>query len=103
MSLITLPPILRHSIHRFLRFKQCGLRLIQIQFCMDALAFSLLLLAKRLLCLGALFEELSVQTLDELEGIIEHLSPVVERLLYNSSAAKKKVVFVFVSAGFKHS
>jgi hypothetical protein len=84
-----------------LRFKQCGLRLIQLQFCVDAFAFSLLLLAERFLCLGARSEELSAQTLDKLEGVIEHISPVVERPRYNSAAAEKKIVFVFASSGFK--
>jgi hypothetical protein len=77
-------------------FKQFDLRLIQLpsQFCVDAFAFSLLLLTERLLCLGARFEELSAQTLDELEGVIEHISPVVERLQYNSLLPKRRL-FLF--------
>jgi hypothetical protein len=77
-----------------LRFKQCGLRLIQLQCCVDASAFSLLFLAERFLCLGARFEELRAQTLDEILGVVEHLTPVVELPRYNSAAAEKKVVFV---------
>ncbi len=64
---------------------------------------SLLLLTERLLCLGARFEQLSAQSLDELEGVIEHISPVVERQRYNSAASENKIVFVFTCSCFKCS
>jgi hypothetical protein len=54
------------------------------------------------LCLGARSDELSAQTLDELEGIIKHITPVVERPRYNSSASEKKIV-VFTGFCFKCS
>ncbi len=84
---------------------QFGLRLIQLEGCVEAIVFSPLLLAELFLCLGARFEELRAQTLDELVGVIEHISPVarVERPRYNSAAAEKKVVFVVAGTGVKHS
>jgi hypothetical protein len=56
---------------------QFGLHLIQLEVCGEAIAFSLLLLAERFLCLGTLFEELHAQTLYELVGVIKHIFPVV--------------------------
>jgi hypothetical protein len=88
-------------MQRFLRIIQAGLHLIQLQLGVDAFAFSLLLLAERFLCLGALFEELRAQALNELEGVIEQVSPVVERPRYYSAAAEEKVPFVVVGTGFK--
>ncbi len=58
---------------------QFGLHLIQLEVCIDAFSLQVLLLAERFLCLGALFEELSAQTLNKLVGVIEHIFPVVER------------------------
>jgi len=84
-----------------LRAIQAGLHLIQLQLGVDDFAFSLLLLAERFLCLGARFEELRAQDLDELEGVIEQFSPVVERTRNNSAAAEEKVPFVVVGTCFK--
>ncbi len=47
------------------------------------------------------FEELHAQTLDELEGVVEQSSPVVERTRYNTAAAEEKVLVVVVGTGFK--
>jgi hypothetical protein len=99
----TRPPVLCPRMQRFLRAIQAGLHLIQLQLGVDDFAFSLLLLAERFLCLGARFEELRAQALDELEGVIEQFSPVVERTRYNprAAAAEEKVRFVVVDAGIK--
>jgi hypothetical protein len=58
---------------------------------------------KRSRRLGARLEELSAQTLNELVGIMEHISPVVERQRYNSAAAEEKIVLVVACSGFKRS
>jgi hypothetical protein len=79
----TRPQVLCPRMQRFLRLIQVGLHLMQLQLGMDAFALSLLLLAGRFLCLSAWFEELRAQTFDELEGVIEQSSPVVERTKYN--------------------
>ena len=97
----TRPPALCPRMQRVLRAIQAGLHLIQLQLGVDAFAFSLLLLAERFLCLGARFEELRAQTLDELEGVVEQFSPVVERTRYNPAAAEKQVPFGVVGTGFK--
>ncbi len=82
-----------------------NLRLLQLQSGSDAFKLSLLLLAWRFLllvycclCLGARFEELCVQTLKELEGVIEQISPVVERPRYDS---EEKNLLVVAGIGFK--
>ncbi len=72
---------------------------IQLQICVDAFTFSLLLLAKRFLCLCVQFEELRAQTLNDLEGVIEHISQMAKRPQYNSSSAaaeKNKAFFLQV-------
>ncbi len=74
---------------------------LQLQLGVDAFAFSFLLLAERFQCLRARFEELRAQTLDELEGVVEKFSPVVERTLYNAAAAEKQAPFGAVGTGFK--
>jgi hypothetical protein len=74
----TLPPSFR-SIQRFLRVVQLDLRLSQLQSGEGAFAFSLVLLPECFLCLSARLEELRAQTLDELEGVIEQIFPVVKR------------------------
>ena len=50
----TRPPGLCPRIQRFLRAIQAGLHLIQLQLGVDEFALSLLLLAERFLCLGAI-------------------------------------------------
>jgi len=97
----THPPVLCPRMQRVLRAIQADLHLIQLQLGVDAFAFSLLLLAERFLCLGARFEELRAETLDELEGVVEQFSPVVERTRYNPAAAEKQVPFGVVGTGFK--
>jgi hypothetical protein len=84
----TRPPVLCPRMQRFFRAIQAGLHLIQLQLGVDAFAFSLLLLAERFLCLGARFEELRAQALDELEGVVEQPFPVLKRTRKHSSTSK---------------
>jgi hypothetical protein len=86
-----------------LRVVQVSLHLIQLQLGVDAFAFGLLLLAECFLCLSARFEELRTQILDELEGVVELSSPMIERTRYNTAAAEEKVRFVVSGTGFKGS
>jgi hypothetical protein len=62
------------------------------QYGAEAFAFSRHLLFESFLCLFARFEELCAQAFNELqvEGVIEQISSVVERLRYDHATAEKK-------------
>jgi hypothetical protein len=78
--------------------KRVHLQRSSVQLGVDAFAFNLLLLVEHFHCR---FEELRAQTLDELEGVVEQFSPVVERPRYNAAASEKQVPFGVVGTGFK--
>jgi hypothetical protein len=86
------PPVFRPCIQRFLRVTQFGLRLVQLQFSVEAFTFCFRSLGERFLCLDARFEELRAQTVDEHGGFCEQRScqrfPVHERLRHQSAAAE---------------
>ena len=91
-----------------MRFFQLCLCLCQLQFGVDPFSFSRLLfsfsrllLAERFLCLSARFEELRAQAVDELEGVLEQILPVVERPGHNSAAAEEKILVVVAGTSFK--
>jgi hypothetical protein len=81
--------------------KRVHLQRSSVQLGVDAFAFNLLLLVEHFHCLGARFEELRAQTLDELQGVVEQFSPVVERPRYNAAASEKQILFGVVGTSFK--